>query len=79
MADCGRPDHEIEVFNEVALRSQSAALRSKNATRLDVNLHEIDAHKESLKRLLVTLRIRRIQDTFVKLGQGNHTYSDALR
>ena len=73
MADCGRPDHEIEVFNEVALRSQSAALRSKNMTRLDVNLHEIDTLKKSLKRLLVTLRIRGIQDTFVKFGQGNHT------
>ena len=73
MADCGRPDHEIEVFNEVALRSKSAELRSKNSTRLEVNLHEIDTLNKSLKRLLVTLRIRRIQDTFVKLGQGNHT------
>ncbi len=73
MANCGSPNHEIEIFNEVAVRSQSAALLSEDATRLEVNLHEIDTLKEFLKRFLVTFPIRRIQDPFIKFSQRNHT------
>ena len=65
MANRGGADQEIEVINEGPFSPQPTALLSEYTASLGVNLHHIHAFEKGLKRFLIMLRIRGIQDTFV--------------
>lgn len=48
MANCGRPDHQIEIAYQVARGSQTAALLRKYTASFGINRHKAKTHKKVL-------------------------------